>query len=266
VCATVAVLTRIFAVFRVNLGGSSVQSPGQEVALTKKWYELFVSVDNEGSAPNEGTALSNAAAGSNVSRTAAQTVAEIASKLPAEPQFTSAVKNPTSFEEIYRAAEIQIPGHGYTIYKIAEMLQSEHIRNLSAEVKRSSVLLALDAAGVKVEDVIQDAVRRDRALDTYERVQQKSFEQLQESKSKENADIQADIDRYVAQQRAKMDANNDAIAREKERLYSWRLNKQQEEQKIADAVSYFVTENPITTSQNAAPSTPATKAGSSSSK
>jgi hypothetical protein len=234
--------------------------------VTKKWYELFVSVDSESSAPESGTAQPNATSDASARRSAAQTVAEIASKLPMEPQFTSAVKNPTSFDEIYRAAEIENPAHGYTIYKIAEMLQSEHIRNLPAEVKRSSVLLALDAAGVKLEDIIQDAVRRDRALDTYERVQQKSFEQLQESKLKENAGIQAEIDRYVAQQRARMDANNDAVAREKERLYGWRLNKQQEEQKIADAVSYFVTENPITTSQTAAPSTPATKADSTASK
>lgn len=233
--------------------------------MTKRWYELFVSVDSEGAA-SEGTAQPNVGADASAGRTAAQSVAEIAAKLPMEPQFTSAVKNPTSFEDIYQAAEIQTPVHGYTIYKIADMLQSEHIRNLPVEVKRSSVLLALDAAGVKLEDVIQDAVRRDRALDTYERVQQKAFEQLQENKSKENAGIQADIDRYVAQQRARMDANNDSVAREKERLYSWRLNKQQEEQKIADAVSYFVTENPITTSQPAAPSKPATKADSTASK
>ncbi len=235
--------------------------------MSKKWYELFVSVDNQGTAtvPEDvADAPSAAPAATNVAarRTAAQTVAEIASRLPAEPQFTAPIKNPTSFDEIYKAAEIQPPAHGYTIYKVAEMLQSELIRNLPVDVKRSSVLLALDAAGVKVEDVIQDAVRRDRALDTYERVQQKAFEQLQESKFKENTDIQADIDRYVAQQKARMDANNDAVAREKERLYGWRLNKQQEEQKIADAVAYFVTENPITTSQTAAPSAPATKAGS----
>ena len=67
-----------------------------------------------------------------------------------------------SFEEIYNAAEIHPPTHGYTIYKIADMLQSEHIRNLPADVKRSSILLALDAAGVKLQDIIEDAVRRSR--------------------------------------------------------------------------------------------------------
>ena len=54
------------------------------------------------------------------------------------------------------------------------------------------------------------------------------------------------MDRLVADHRARMQANNDAIAKEKERFYSWRLQKQQEEQKIGDTVSHVVTENPIT--------------------
>jgi len=32
-------------------------------------------------------------------------------------------------------------------------------------VKRSSILVALDAAGAKIDDIIQDAVKRDRALE-----------------------------------------------------------------------------------------------------
>jgi len=43
------------------------------------------------------------------------------------------------------------------------MLESEHLRNLPSDVKKSSVLVALDAAGVDIKEVIQDAIRRDRA-------------------------------------------------------------------------------------------------------
>ena len=92
-----------------------------------------------------------------------------------------------------------------------------------------------------------DAVRRDRALDTYERVQQRSVEELESRKTKENGQIQGEIDKYLTEQRAKMQSNSDEVAREKERFSGWRLKKQQEEKKIADAVGYFVSENPITT-------------------
>ena len=152
-------------------------------------------------------------------------------------------------------AEIPPAAKGYSILKVSQMLESEHIRNLPSDVRKSSILVALDAAGVEIKDVIQDAIRRDRALDTYERVQQRAAEELESRKTKENSDIQAQIDKYVTEQRAKIQSNNDAISREKERFTGWRLKKQQEEKKIAEAVGYFVTENPITTGDvNATPS------------
>ena len=212
--------------------------------MTKKWYNYFVSVDEADGADQSARTPTTTA---TVSKSAAQSVAEIASSVAAEPKFTTPVSDPTCFDEIYKAAEIPSPAQGYSILKIAQMLESEHLRNLPSDVKKSSVLVALDAAGAEIKDVIQDAVRRDRALDTYERVQQRAVEELEARKGKENSEIQAQIDKYLTEQRAKIQANNDEVAREKERLASWRLKKQQEEKKIADAVGYFVSENPITT-------------------
>ncbi len=177
----------------------------------------------------------------------AQAVADIASSVAAEPKFTAPVSAAAGFEEIYRAAEIQPPPHGYTIMKVAEMLQSERIRTLPAEVKKSSILLALDAAGVKIEEVIEDAVKRDRALDGFERVQQKALDDLEAHKAQDNQQIQAELDRLVEEHNARIQANKDEVDKERERFYAWKLQKQQEEQKIADSVSYFVSENPITT-------------------
>lgn len=212
--------------------------------MSKKWYNYFVSVDDPSGAsqselPDQEAPVKPV--------TAAQSVAEIAQTVAATPQFTSPVSNPASFEEIYKAAEIPSPPQGYSILKVAEMLQSEHIRSLPSDVKRSSVLVALDAAGVDIKDVIQDAVRRDRALDGFETVQQRALNDLEARKTKENAQIQAEIDRLIAEQKTKMQKNNDEVSQEKERFFGWRLKKQQEEKKISDAMAYFVTENPITT-------------------
>ncbi len=219
--------------------------------MSKKWYNYIVSVDDDAAQQDQATQGTTSAA-----KSAAQSVAEIAATIAPEPQFTTPVSDPTSFEEIYKAAEIPGGSKGYTILKVAQMLESDHIRNLPSDVRKSSILVALDAAGVDIKDVIQDAVRRDRALDTYERVQQRAVEELESRKSKENSDIQAQIDKYVTEQRAKIQANNDEISREKERFTGWRLKKQQEEKKIADAVGYFVTENPITTGDLSAVSSP----------
>lgn len=223
--------------------------------MSKKWYNYIVSVDDAAGQQEPDSPQVPA-----TSRSAAQSVAEIAATISAEPQFTKPVSDPTSFEEIYQAAEIPAAAKGYSILKVSQMLESEHIRNLPTDVRKSSILVALDAAGVELKDVIQDAIRRDRALDTFERVQQRSVEELDSRKTKENSEIQAQIDKYVTEQRAKIQANNDEISREKERLTSWRLKKQQEEKKIAEAVGYFVAENPISTGDvNAVPS-PSSKA------
>lgn len=213
--------------------------------MTKKWYNYFISVDQNTASEQRASSSPNP----DAQKSASQSVAEIAAGVAAEPKFTNPVSDPTSFEEIYRAAEIPEAPHGYSILKVAQMMESEHIRSLPSDVKRSSVLVALDAAGVNIKDVIQDAIQRDRALDTYERVQQRALEELETTKSKENAQIQAEIDRYVTEQRAKIQENNDTTTREKERVTGWRLKKQQEEKKIAEAVGYFVSENPITTAE-----------------
>jgi hypothetical protein len=143
--------------------------------MAKKWYEYIVSVEG-----SETRAEDAPAAGGD----AAKAVVDIAAAIQAPPpvqqqqqtQMTQAMAKsaaPLSLAEIYTAADIPAPASGYTILKVAEMLQSPHIKDLPAEVKKSSILVALDAAGVKVQQLVEDAVRRDKALDTFERLQQK---------------------------------------------------------------------------------------------
>jgi len=214
--------------------------------MTKKWYNYFVSTDAAGNPVAGDPSASGPPAADTGQMSPAQTVAQIASSVATEPKFTSPVSKQGTFDEIYQAAEIPAAPQGYSIMKVAEMLQSEHIRSMPTDVKRSTILVALDAAGVDIKDVIQDAVRRDKALDGYERVQERAITDLEAKKNQENAQIQAELDKYVAEQRAKIQSNNDDVTKEKERFFGWRLKKQQEEKKISDAVAPFVTENPIT--------------------
>jgi len=48
-------------------------------------------------------------------------------------------------------------------------------------------------------------------------------------------------------------SNLEEVAKQKQAFLSWREKKQIEEQRIADCVSYFVTENPITTAASPRP-------------
>jgi len=180
-------------------------------------------------------------------------VSEIAATLGPAPKFAANVSGSSTFDEIYSAAEIPQPAHGYSVFKVAEMLQSPHIKDLPAEVKRSSVMVALDAAGVQLQTVVEDAVRRDRALDTFESVQLRGVQDLETAKNKENQQIQTEMEKLIADHQARIQANRDAIAKARDRFETWRKKKQEEEQRIYDAIAPFVTENPVTTTRSPGP-------------
>lgn len=216
--------------------------------MSKKWYEYFVTLGPP--ADPASPADEPAPQASSEPASAAQRVAEIAARVAPAQDFKQPVANALAFDEIYAAAGIEEPPHRYSILKIADMLESEHIRGMAAPVKRSSILVALDAAGVRMEDIIQDAVRRDRAL-----------EKLEADKNKEIAQIQAEMDRYLAEQKARLEKSQQDVTREKDRLRAWREAKRREEQRIAVAVSYFALDQPITVSpaEEAAPPAKATQ-------
>jgi hypothetical protein len=152
-----------------------------------------------------------------------------------------------TFQQIYDAVEIKTAQHGYDIYKVGQMVSSPHLKDMTAAIKKSSVLVALEAAKVSIDEIIQDAVRRDKALDAYEKVEERKVSELEQKKAAENQKIQEEIEKFLNEKRALMESNNKSVLQAKERLAQWKIQKQAEEQRIFDTVSYFVAENPITT-------------------
>lgn len=203
----------------------------------KKWYSYFVVTDE--SQESAGTSIG----APPESTAAARRVSDLA---PEAPVVGVPDAVPVDLGVVYEAAKIQPPAHGYTVLKVAEMLSSEHLTALPGDVKRKSILVALEAAGVTIEEIVQDAVRRDRALDTYEKVLDQHFADLEARLAAENTAIEEQIARQAAELRARIDQNRRALEAEAAELAAWRARKQREEAAIAEAVGHFVTENPIT--------------------
>jgi hypothetical protein len=139
-------------------------------------------------------------------------------------------------DDIYRAAGIMNPRRGYSINKVVEMLQSEHIRAMSKEMKQAAVLMALDAAGIQMDQVRQDAKVRQESLDTYEAGQKKLVEAVWARKAEEVVQIQAELESVKAHHLARINRNLEGVAREKVTFNNWLTLKQQETQKMAEAV------------------------------
>jgi hypothetical protein len=140
-----------------------------------------------------------------------------------------------SMEDIYRNAGIVGPRKGYTVNKISEMLESEHIRGLAKDVKAAAVRMALDAAGIPVSEVLRDAKVRQDCLDAHEAEQRKQAEAAWARKAEENVQIQAEFERVREHYTALLRRNADSVAREKAAFSSWLANKQKEFQTIAEA-------------------------------
>jgi hypothetical protein len=139
-------------------------------------------------------------------------------------------------EDIFRAAGITTPRRGYSVTKVVEMISSEHIRGLSKELKRAAVLMALDAAGVAVDQIQRDAKARQDALDIYEAAQKKQAETEWARKAEEIAQIQAELESIKAHYISRINRSTEILARDKARFSSWVTTKEQESRNMAEAL------------------------------
>jgi hypothetical protein len=146
------------------------------------------------------------------------------------------------FEEIYRKSAFKAPTStaAWDILKMADMLESEHLRGLSPAAKHSALMMALEAAGVAVEDMLQDAVQRQRVLNEYEEAQRRRMEEFENGKLRENEKLSAEMEALCAQYRGRIAAGLEEIEHEREAFRLWQEHKEREQRRIAEAASACV--------------------------
>jgi len=205
--------------------------------MRRKWLEsaLWSNKPDDLSGSSNGN---SDGAGAGETRNIPPQVVPVPEKLSASPAGAGVANCSVELlptEDIYRAAGIMNPRRGYGINKVVEMLQSEHIRGLSKEMKRAAVLMALDAAGIPIDEVLMDARARQNALDSYEAGQKKQVEAEWARKAEENVQIQAELERIKEQYAARFSRHLNGVTREKEAFSSWQTMKRQEFQSMAEA-------------------------------
>ena len=148
-----------------------------------------------------------------------------------------------SFEEVYRGAPVKSSKAAYTILKVSEMATNAYLGGMSADAKRNSILMALEAAGVSVDDLLQDAMVRQRALNDYEETLQRRLKEFETRKLEENRQVQNELDRLTAEHIGRIQSNLDELARQQDVFRAWQKDKQQESRRISDAASICVPQN-----------------------
>ena len=143
-----------------------------------------------------------------------------------------------SFDEVYLSAGIKPAGRTYTILKVADMVNSKHLADMTLEARRNALMMALEAAGAELGDLLQDAVMRNRALDEYEEGRQDEVRQFEAAKAEENNRLHAEMERLTGEYMSRIQANSDRVAQEQDNLRGWQKRKQVESQKITDAATF----------------------------
>jgi hypothetical protein len=147
-----------------------------------------------------------------------------------------------AFDEIYSKSSFKstMGPAQYNILKVADMATSDQLHGLSATAKHSALMMALEAAGVAVEDILQDAMQRQRALEAYEEEQQRRLEDFETGKLKDNERLSAEMESISATYRTKIAAAVDEIERERSVFREWQERKLREHRRIAEAASLCV--------------------------
>ena len=151
-----------------------------------------------------------------------------------------------SVPEVYARAQISNDGPGH-VDRISEMLDDPEMEGLPMDIRARSVKMALKATGVGLESILEDAGRRDQALEDYYFYLDKKHEQIKGQVEADNQRLQQEIDEFMKQKQELMERNRTSLAEAGRIRDEFRKLKQAEEKRLYDIVTPFVSpgENPV---------------------
>jgi len=161
-----------------------------------------------------------------------------------------------SFTAVYQEAGIEIPAHGYGVDKVSEMLENKRFAALSKDAKATAVLVALEAAGVAIKDVIQDAVARDQALDAFEADKEREVRELKAQNESRIQDLNRQLEELIQKINSEVQTLKQASETAERAFGEMQLRKRKEEERLQTIVAHFIeggSTNPITTGQTPPP-------------
>lgn len=148
----------------------------------------------------------------------------------------------STFEDIYHKSSFKTATStaAWDILKVADMLNSEHLHGLSPAGKHSALMMALEAADVAVEDMLQDAVQRQRVLNEYEDDQRRRLEEFEKIRLAENERLGQEMEGICSQFRMRIASGVQEIERERGTFREWQERKDREQRRISEAASACV--------------------------
>jgi dGTP triphosphohydrolase len=225
--------------------------------LVSKGVRLIVSDDEEAQPETAAEAPADRTAHE---RTPRQLPPEaVTAEPPRSVQRSQLVADVLDFSEVYAEAGIELPLHGYGIDKVGEMLENKRLATMAREVKATAVLAALEAAGVELKDVIQDGVRRDKALDAFLTGKTAETQELRGKSEARVEQIREQIAAFLKEKNTEIEELKKAAEGAVLSLTRLEERKLREEERLHGILSHFIeaAANPITRAKADVPDKPA---------
>jgi hypothetical protein len=148
---------------------------------------------------------------------------------------------------VYREAGVHPPPHGYGVDRVGEMLETKRFGSLDRDTKRKAILAALDAAGVSIRDVVQDAVARDHALEAFETFKQREVEEMRVRTEGRMQTIQQELETVLRDSNAELERLKRGTEESVRAFAQFQEKRRAEEKRLREFLSHFVRdeENPI---------------------
>jgi hypothetical protein len=164
------------------------------------------------------------------------TVAEVAETVPT-PEFSASGTGDFStraFPEIYREAGVD--ESSFTVDKLFALLQDPSLKDQPLSTKTLVLKMALKAQNVEPNVPVTDAVKRDRALDGYQKMLNMLAQQTEAENSQKIQQINEEVKKYLEAKNAEMDALRSQTAEAKRMAETFAVRRTAEEQRLAEII------------------------------
>ncbi len=172
-------------------------------------------------------------------RTRSVTLAELSTEIRAE-EVRALADQPAElsipFAKIFETAGIKAGAQNWTVEKLAGMLRSENLKDQPRQAAQKKVLEALRAENIAPEEIVKDAMARDKVLDSFEIYVGKKMEERRAAFERRSAEVEESLKKLEGE-RSELERKRKA---DEERWTEWRRQKRAQEQDMAWAISHLI--------------------------
>lgn len=146
------------------------------------------------------------------------------------------------FETIFETAGISSKPQDWTIERLKQLVSEESLKNKPRGEVQRAVLDRLQSEGASVDDILKDAMARDKAMDAYETFAGEKMQARLESRNRRRLEIEV----RIGELQEEVKTLDSALKVDEEKWREWKQHKRQQERELAALVGCLVDHSVIT--------------------